>query len=55
MSDSPTPFTVWVKISSENMVSGAWFYDREEAIQQARSWEYVVPVTIDLLAAEPPK
>jgi hypothetical protein len=35
---------IWVKMSSENRVSGAWFYDLEEARKYAKSWEMLIPV-----------
>lgn len=39
---------LYVKISSENRVSGAWFYDKQLALEQAKPWEYVVPIIVDL-------
>lgn len=52
----PKPFTIWVKISSENRTQGAWFYNEKTARAAARPWEFVIPVVIDLKAAinDPP-
>lgn len=48
VSNEPYPFTIWVKISSENREQGAWFFDEATARKHARPWEFVIPVEIDL-------